>query len=156
VTNHSAMIATINPVRGDVTGIHCSMGGSPREMLQLLPLFYARRGLSRRLVRLGSIQSLGHRLVPFSDRHTFDDPETGTTLAYVRDGGAPRRAPHLAVRRPDIRALTKFADESNCQFIYLHDRRGRWYWQRVGPKLHNWIMLPLTQKSVDAFYGTPS
>ena len=153
MTQHSALIATINPKPGTVTGVLLTEGGSPRDMLGVLPLFYTRRQ-TRRLVRLGGIKRLGHRLEPFSDRHSFDDPEPGTTLAYVRDGGYPDwETPGAYVTCPDIRAAAAYADQHGCRFVYLIDRRGRWHWQRVSAKLHHWIMLPLNHKTVAEFYG---
>jgi hypothetical protein len=152
VSKHAAFIATINPIPMTVTGVVLSEGGSPQELVDILPLFYG-RGATRRLVRLGAIKRLGHRVAPFSDRHNFDEPETGTTLAYQRDGGFPRAKPHLPVTRAHIIDAARYADSRNCQFIYLIDRRGRWHWQRVGPKVHNWLMRPLTRENVAQFYG---
>lgn len=67
--------------------IYCHRDGYPSYITDILSHNYNTQELARELVDLGGLSHLNRRLAPSSDSHSFDTPETGVTVAYVRDRG---------------------------------------------------------------------
>lgn len=71
-----------------ITGIRCSNFGQPSITGDLLIKHYNDFQKAALLIRLGDIMSLGERLYPEPlERHSYDHPCDGVTVAYHRDMG---------------------------------------------------------------------
>ena len=71
----------------------------------------------KELIALGSISSLGARVAPIG-KHSFDEPEKGTTVAYHRD-----RGDEWADVEPLVTARLKKADRQEFNYLFLN---GEW------------------------------
>jgi hypothetical protein len=71
---------------GKVESIYCHFDGYPKGNGKLLLDFYSDRVKARDLINLGNISYLAPNLEP-QGKHSFNDPEPGTVLAYGRDRG---------------------------------------------------------------------
>lgn len=67
--------------------IYCHSDGYPSYITEFLSHDYNTPELARKLVDLGGLSRLDKKLAPTSDKHSFDTPEDGVTVAYVRDRG---------------------------------------------------------------------
>ncbi len=69
-------------------GVYCHWDGDPEHMMPILTQHYGTEEQVRALLALGDLSSLGERLAPEEgERHTFDRPLKGVTVAYHRDRG---------------------------------------------------------------------
>ena len=67
-------------------GIYCHFDGYPSGVGQTLLDNYQDLEKVNDLIRLGDISQLGARVVPIGE-HSYGQPETNTTVAYMRDRG---------------------------------------------------------------------
>jgi hypothetical protein len=121
-----AVIATLNPARGDVSAILYTPYGRPPEIGPVLLKNYTRRGQVRNLVNWGN--QVG--VLPHPD--------------YIRQTPQGLRA-----RRGSFEDIARWADKANAQWFYFFNMRSKWNFQRVGPKLHGWGLQPLTTQAID-------
>ena len=84
----------------------------------------------KELVALGSISSLGAKIVPIG-KHSFDTPEKGTTVAYHRDRGDEWAdvKPYVTVRfkKVDRQEFNYMFEEGEWKYIEEHGKE----WLRV-------------------------
>ena len=125
-----SFIIVANP-KGDFTGSYCHSDGYLSHNGRILLEHYSSKGKARELIRLGSLSSLGKRAAPINpEAHSFDEGETGTTVAYGRDRGEPWEAV-----KPDtadtLAELVQLADESGCEYVYLF-WNGHWSYKTTG------------------------
>ncbi len=72
---------------GTVDYIYCHWDGYPSHNGEILQESYTDKDQIEKMISLGSISSLDHRLEPANDNHSFDSPEKGVTVFYARDRG---------------------------------------------------------------------
>ena len=75
------------PYNSKIRSIYCHWDGDTDYMVPILTTSYNSKEKAEALIALGSISSLGNKIAPTGDNHTFDHPEDDTTVAYVRDRG---------------------------------------------------------------------
>ena len=116
-----------------IRGIYCHFDGYVKSGVgQTLFEYYQNDDKVNELINLGSISFLGKEVSP-TDKHTFDNPQSGVTVAYHRDRG---EALDIGVFY-DIKSFDKYIWE----FWYIYIRfDGRWF---------------VVQKVDGKFYGVP-
>lgn len=75
------------------------------------------------LVALGSISILGDRIAPIG-KHSFKEPEKGTTVAYSRDRGED-----FSIVRPIIGKKLRKGDMQEFNYLFVN---GRWSYTLEG------------------------
>ena len=94
--------------------IYCHNDGDPGTALPLLAQFYNTEEKVNDLINLGCISSLGSKLNPTTDQHSFNHPERDVVVAYYRDRHEPWE--HC---KPVVETIT---DYKNCSdYCYLFD-----------------------------------
>jgi hypothetical protein len=71
---------------GTVSAIYCHWDGYPQHNGMMLAENYTNREKVQQLIDLGSISSLREYVFPEGE-HSFERPESATTIAYHRDRG---------------------------------------------------------------------
>ena len=71
---------------GTVSAIYCHWDGYPQHNGMMLAEHYTNREKVQQLIDLGSISSLREYVFPEGE-HSFERPESATTIAYHRDRG---------------------------------------------------------------------
>jgi hypothetical protein len=85
---------------------------------------YQSPALAEELVSHGNISSLGERINPI-DRHSFDQPESGTTIFYHRDRGDDLRINEFE----DVKSWQVYLRNGiSCQHLYWFDGQ---MWQYI-------------------------
>ena len=80
-------IAILN-AGGSIDAIYCHWDGYPSNNGALLLEHYNSEDKIRELIALGSLSSLHERPNPTTGvQHSFENPESGVTIAYHRDRG---------------------------------------------------------------------
>ena len=100
---------------------------------RLLAKHYNSRSLAEMLVALGSISSLGERVIP-NGEHSFANPEKGCTVFYGRDRGEDDTSPSHYRDYDDYR---KNAEQEEYDYIF---RNGKW-WVKFYDTDQTWIEL---------------
>lgn len=73
---------------GIIRVVYCHWDGYPEYVGAILYGHYNSISKIKKLLALGSLSSLGERVEPRDpNNHSFDKPESGTTVAYHRDRG---------------------------------------------------------------------
>ena len=93
---------------GTVSSIYCHFDGYIAGVGKTLQEHYTEREVVKQLIALGSISSLGERLVPIGS-HSFEDQEEGTTVAYHRDRGEEWKGTKPSIPAYKERVLNRFS-----------------------------------------------
>ncbi len=102
---------------GYIRLIYCHFDGYPEHLGVILNAHYTYVTKVRKLIALGDISVLGERVEPIDPtNHTFNRPEPGTTVAYHRDRGEPKRKAF----RFEENKINEI-DFSELDFIYVYD-----------------------------------
>lgn len=115
---------------GRVLSIYCHWDGSPDTNGRILMEHYHDRKKVEALIDLGSLSTLGEKLVP-SGPHSWSQPEAGVTVAYHRDRGEPlqKADPHaskLGFFQSDVEEFGYlFTKENEWVYVSYSDRRPR-------------------------------
>lgn len=112
-----SVIAMKNPDQS-VSGIYCHFDGYPRGVGETLLTCYNDEEKIKRLIALGDLSSLGERLEPSpGSGHSFDNPESGVTVAYHRDRGEEL---HPAVTWSNETEMLENSPDTHCaEYCYL-------------------------------------
>lgn len=110
-----SFIVTQNP-KGDYSGIYCHWDGYPAGVGKTLEEHYVSKAKIRKLINLGGISSLAEEIEPTAP-HSFDQKQSGVTVAYGRDRGDKDAG---KVTADTLHELVEIASEMWCEFVYLH------------------------------------
>lgn len=109
-------------------GIYCHWDGYPEGVGATLAEHYTDEDKIDRLVKLGSISSLGSRVEPTNGgTHSFATPEEGTTVAYHRDRGEDLNIAEGCT----LDEILAAARESWCEYAYIRDTAASDGWRVV-------------------------
>lgn len=110
---------------GTVTSIYCHWDGyntEPYGVGYILRTYYNDANLVDELIRLGDISSLGKKLYPETNTHSFDNPEKDVTLAYRRD----RKEKGVGARKNHSeKAYLNCKHDWDIEYKYLW-KNGKW------------------------------
>ena len=121
-----SVIAVENAETKQVRAIYCHWNGYVHGGVgETLHLHYQDENKIAELIALGSLSSLQERVAPAEgEKHDFDNPAEGVTIAYHRDRGEDFEAPQ---EYETAQALLNVAgDKYWAQYVYLR-RDGKWY-----------------------------
>ena len=79
----------IQKTDGSVEQIYCHWDGYIEHNGAILKTYYKTPAEVKRLISYGDLSSLGMRVEPINDYHSFDTPEKDTCVYYGRDRGEP-------------------------------------------------------------------
>ena len=97
-------------------------------LLPILTQYYSDPAVAKDLVMHGNISSLGERIHPVGE-HSFDAPESGTTVFYHRDRGEEMKYNAYDNRK----AMFEFIKEHMyCDYVYYFDGKK---WQKAKSSL---------------------
>ena len=109
-------------------GVYCHWDGYPEGVGATLAEHYTDDEKIDRLVKLGSLSSLGSLVEPAAGQtHTFASPADNTTVAYHRDRGEDMNLAE-GCTLTEILALAK---ESWCEYAYIRDTAASGGWRVV-------------------------
>lgn len=118
---------------GMIRAVHCHWDGYPRHVGRILHEFYSDREKAMRLLRLGSLSSLGASLAPpLWASHSFEHPARNVTVAFHRERGEDLRPPIPFTDVEDYRVNAK--SRFMADYVYLLDN-GVW----LVAERHEWV-----------------
>lgn len=112
--------ATIGMLQPDDTilAIYCHNDGYPSYLGKMLATYYSTKSQVKKLIQLGDISQLKSKLAPrLFQRHSFDNPAQGVTIAYHRDRQEPwdRTKPSIYADKES------FVNHAETSYVYLYD-----------------------------------
>ena len=130
-------IAFANP-DGTITSVYCHWDGYPTNNGRILLRAYKTASKVKRLVGLGALSSLHERLYTRKP-HSYDKPQKGVVIAYMRDRGEDSYC-----------APTSYADEEAWRLGDLEEwaylfKDGKWYVIDCHCKREDRKIVPLTK-----------
>jgi hypothetical protein len=110
---------SIQTPEGNIRSIYCHYDGYLSHVGALLHTYYNTEEKVNTLIDLGSLSSLGEKLIPNPDApHSFVKPQEGVTVAYHRDRGEEL---HIA-------RLISIHEINSQEYNYIF-KEGAWhYW----------------------------
>lgn len=115
-------ILAVKHTDGKVRSVTVHWDGDTLEPILLQN--YNTPALAEELVTHGNISSLGKRINPIME-HSFDQPESGTTIYYHRDRGDTLRANDFT----NVKEWQQFMKGGlGCQYLYWFDGQ---MWQYI-------------------------
>ena len=96
--------------------IYCHWDGYYEHAGNILSKYYNTKEKVDDLIALGDLSSIGKKLNPTTDAHSFDNPEPDVCVAYGRDRHEKDVGPHH-------RSTININDE---EYMYLYEN-GEWY-----------------------------
>ena len=99
-----------------VRSIYCHWDGYPEYNGKMLIDYYNNNARTEELINLGDISSL-RKKISTSEKHSFDEPQEDTTIAYHRDRGEEKRI--LEMNFDDFKEYIK---NSDIEYVYLRFR----------------------------------
>ena len=106
-------------VDGGYRGIYCHFDGYPSGVGKTLLDHYTDAKKVEALIALGDISSLGGRVGPIG-KHSFENREDGTTVAYGRDRGETDCETTIAPTTRKLKAIF-----SDTDYLYVFED-GKW------------------------------
>ena len=107
-----------NP-NGSVSSIYCHFDGYPEGVGATLNEHYSNRQKLNMLINLGDISILGEN-VSTMDKHSFNNPKEGVTVAYHRDRGEELRSAKVD------NSLEMFKNTFGESYGYVYTLEGKW------------------------------
>lgn len=99
--------------------IYCHYDGYPTGVGKMLVEHYNTEEKVRELIALGNLSSIHERIAPNKDeKHSFDKPAKGVTVAYCRDRGESW-LDNATIRYTDTEEVKEEFDSSWCDYLYL-------------------------------------
>lgn len=145
-----SFIIIANP-KGDFTGIYCHWDGYPSGVGRVLCEHYTKPSQVRELIRLGSLSSLGERVSPIDpSKHSFDNKEPGTTVAFFRDRGDEPWDQVKPATADTLAELLQVADDCWCQYVYLYWNK-HWSFNELGAAIDRKAFHQLTPETIEAY-----
>ena len=140
-----------------IESIYCHWGGAPENNGRLLLKRFRNPEKLKELMALGNLSVLHPRLHPIG-KHSFYQPEQGTTVAHHRDRGdaweetCPQK----------FSSLKEFLQQSfgclDAEYLYVLTKKGQWtvYSTRVNKPVGRKSNLATLLKGKMNLFGTPS
>lgn len=101
-----------------ISYIYCHFDGYPGGVGTVLKEYYQDRFKIQSLLNLGDISSLNENVSPEKDqKHTFDDPAPGVTVAYHRDRGESLKDTRTRITKEPI----EHSDFLDQEYAYLFE-----------------------------------
>lgn len=124
-----SLIGIVEP-DGSVNAIYCHYDGYVEYVGKVLNHCYSSECMSRKLLALGDISSLGERVAPNpGEKHSFEEPAEDVTVAYHRDRGEKLHPPHEFDSKEQ---MAKNAYDRFCaEFCYVWET-GAWHVSETG------------------------
>ena len=111
--------------------IYCHNDGYPEHQLPILKEHYNTADKVEALLDLGDLSFLDARIAPApGEKHSFDAPVRGVTIAYHRDRGESEKSTKARSFRT-IKSLTKSAKEAWVEYLYVWDG-SNWTCTKIG------------------------
>lgn len=111
----------VQHANGTVSQIYAHWDGYLEGNGLLLANYYNSLELAEQLVALGDISSLGERINPHGDTHTFDTPEDDVTVYYGRDRGEHGIEPNTYANFSEYKNHSQSED---YDYVFLN---GEWF-----------------------------
>lgn len=111
---------------GSIESIYCHWDGYPEKNGLILYNHYNNLKKINSLIELGDISSLRKNIIPKSDKHSFNEPESDTTIAYHRD----RNEDLNILKSENQKEFEKSCCKSDQNYAYLYDNK-KWYIARI-------------------------
>lgn len=102
---------------GSIDSIYCHWDGYPEHNGSILASNYSSLKKINDLIDLGDLSYLDEKIKPTTKNHTFDDPESGVTIAYKRDRGE-ENTEHITHK--NYKEFEKYCINSDQEFAYLY------------------------------------
>lgn len=99
------------------TAIYCHFDGCPKHQLPILTEYYDTQEKVEALIALGDISSLGRKVAPEGEQHSFYNPEADTCVAYYRDRDR-------ATVNDVIESILDNKSEASEEIEFILDREG--------------------------------
>lgn len=117
----------IENVDNTVTSIYCHFNGYVSHNGKILHNHFQDREKVEELIALGNISFLKENIEP-TDKHSFNNPQEGVTVAYHRDRGEDFNQKHHT-------NVDDFFDDalSHVPYAYLFTLDGKWLVSSGGP-----------------------
>jgi hypothetical protein len=97
----STRSAILEKTENGYRGIYCHWDGYLENNGRILATNYTDAAKVHSLIDLGSISSLGKNVAP-TRKHSFDAPQKGVTVAYMRDRGETDQEPIVSETIEDV------------------------------------------------------
>lgn len=110
----STRSAIIRKTEDGYEGIYCHHDGYIEHVGKILYEDYQTKEKLDRLFALGDLSSLGERVEPIG-KHTYTEPERGTTIAYHRDRGEDYNPP---VQGKTVKEVENQIDHDGYVYVY--------------------------------------
>ena len=114
-----------------IIGIYCHFGGYPEHHELILKNHYNSTDKVNELLTLGDISSLGIKVKPDTQEHSFESKEDDCTVAYHRDRGEelnPATDLGTNFEMVKIRALNRY----DAEYLYIWDMfTESWSWYNL-------------------------
>jgi hypothetical protein len=104
---------------GRYHGIYLHNDGDLRTTGNLLQRWFNTRDRAMDIIALGNLSTLRARLTPIA-QHSFDAPERGTTVAYMRDR---RETGQHAFSGASARSVARRIENNQCVYVF---EDGKW------------------------------
>ena len=113
----------IQKLDGSVEQIYCHWDGYLDHNGTILKTEYKTPELVKQLIRFGDLSSLGTRIEPINEMHSFDTPEEGVCVYYGRDRGEP----NTSFRRFDDMTWFRLnGQREEYNYLYVESEQ-HWY-----------------------------
>jgi hypothetical protein len=125
---------------GNYQGVYCHWDGYLSNNGRILLANYQDKGDVESLIAGGDMSSLGERVEPIGDNHSYENRESGTTVYYHRD-----REENWENVKPSVDAkVSEVIRDRGAEYAYLYED-GRWmYTSLYGAE--SWE--PLTEEAI--------
>jgi hypothetical protein len=113
----------IQKLDGSIEQIYCHWDGYLEHNGTILKTHYKTPAEVKRLISYGDLSSLGTRVEPINDYHSFSTPETDTCVYYGRDRGEPDTFPR---KFEDMTWFRLNGQREEYNYLYVESEQ-HWY-----------------------------
>jgi len=111
---------------GKIIGVYCHYDGYPTGVGRTLKEHYTDPTKVDSLIALGALSYLAPEV---GERHDFDSPREGWTVAYARDRGD---RPVNQLSFGDVRSMKSgVANRLSAEYAYVMGRSGKWITYKI-------------------------
>lgn len=110
---------------GSIHAIYCHNDGYLRHNGVMLMAYYQEKEKVKELIDLGDISLLEEKISPDTDQvHTFEDPQVGVTISYIRDRGDKNS---VTKTFESLQAFINDYNVNEINYAYLYDNeKSQW------------------------------
>lgn len=106
---------------GKITGVYCHSDGYPEHNGKILKEHYSDPAKVDALLELGSLSFLDAEI---GEKHDFDNPTAGWTIAYNRDRGECRQPNRTFQNTKHM--LETVGTSMGAEYAYVFGKTGKW------------------------------